>query len=249
MKRKIYFCLPTFVVALLMLSITSCGDDEENNPEVINNNRVDAVDLGLPSGTLWATCNIGASKPEEFGDYFAWGETVGFNNGKKEFGMIDGKGNAIYRWLNISWEDKTPILTLTKYNTDGSKGAIDNIIELALEDDAAFVNWGDGWRMPSYEQFRELLNNCNVEWITFNGVNGRKITSTKNGNSIFLPAAGKREGKLHVDGGSHGYYWTRTLNDKSPSAAYDMNFSYNNQRTPHSNLREDGQSVRPVRQK
>ena len=61
MKRKIYFCLPTFVVALLMLSITSCGDDEENNPEVINNNRVDAVDLGLPSGTLWATCNIGAS--------------------------------------------------------------------------------------------------------------------------------------------------------------------------------------------
>lgn len=246
MKRKNYFYLFAFIAAMLSVSFASCNNDDE---EVINNIPSQAVDLGLPSGTLWARYNIGATAPEEYGDYFAWGETEGFRSGKKEFGLIDEKGQSLYKWIKILWEAENPVLTLTKYNNNVSKGEIDNKMELDIEDDAAYKNWGDGWRMPSYEQFKELISNCEVKWTIINGVKGRKITSKTNGNFIFLPAAGKREQKLLEDEGGHGYYWSRTLNDKSPSAAYDMEFGSNDLRTSYSNLREDGLSVRPVRMK
>ena len=128
------------------------------------------VDLGLPSGTLWATCNIGANSPEEYGDYFAWGETEGYNSGKTSF-----------NWLTYKW-CKGSETTMTKYcgnSSYGYNGFTDELTELDLEDDAAYVNWGPAWRMPSIEQCEELINSSytTTDWTIQNGVYGRKITS------------------------------------------------------------------------
>ena len=139
------------------------------------------VDLGLPSGTLWATCNIGANSPEEYGDYFAWGETT---------------PKSTYDWSTYKWCNGSST-TMTKYCTQseyGYNGFTDNLTELQSADDAATANWGSDWQMPSLAQIQELCSSSNTttEWTQVNGVNGRKITSKSNGNSIFLPAAGWR---------------------------------------------------------
>ena len=195
------------------------------------------VDLGLPSGTLWATMNVGASKPEYYGDYFAWGETEPYNeNGKSTFNW------STYKWCNGSFS------TLTKYNTYSSYGTVDNKTELDLEDDAAYVNWGSSWRMPSKQQFDELINSSytTTEWTSVNGIGGRLITSKTNGNSIFLPAAGCRGGTSLLTAGSYGNYWSRTLYSSDSSDARDLNFNSGSIYT-YSSSRYDGQSVRPVR--
>ena len=195
------------------------------------------VDLGLPSGTLWATMNVGASKPEDYGSYFAWGETEPYDeNGKTDFNW------STYKWCNGSSD------TQTKYNTSSSYGTVDNKTELDLEDDAAYVNWGKQWRMPSQEQFEELINSdyTTTEWTTVNGVKGRLITSRTNENSIFLPAAGYRYDTSLYDAGSRGYYWSRTLYTGYPGSAWRLNFRSDYVNTS-SNRRYDGQSVRPVR--
>ena len=174
----------------------------------------DWVDLGLPSGTLWATCNVGASKPEEYGDYFAWGET---------------KPKSTYDWSTYKW-CKGSETTMTKYCTDsdyGYNGFTDNLTELQPEDDAATANWGSNWRMPSRDQIAELINGSYTtsEWTQLNGVNGRKVTSKSNGNSIFLPVAGSRWYEAY-DAGRLGYYWSSSLNPyKNDSEAYDLYFS------------------------
>ena len=170
------------------------------------------VDLGLPSGTLWATCNVGASSPEDYGDYFAWGETEGYNSGK----------------TNSDWstyfDTEDGGSTFKKYNSNRG------LTELDLEDDAAYVNWGPAWRMPSKEQLQELINSSytTTTWTTQNGVYGRKITSKSNGNSIFLPAAGFRYGSSLFDAGSYGYYWSRTLYESTPSLAWYLYFYSSN---------------------
>lgn len=160
------------------------------------------VDLGLPSGTLWATCNIGASSPEEYGDYFAWGETEGYKSGKSNFDW------STYKWCNGS------DTTMTKYcinSTYGYNGFTDNKTELDPEDDAAYVNWGSGWRMPTKTQLQELFNSAHTttEWTTMNGVNGSKIMSKTNGNCLFLPAAGFWDGTSLLSEGLYGDYWSR----------------------------------------
>ena len=194
------------------------------------------VDLDLPSGTLWATMNIGASKPEQYGDYFAWGETSGYNGGKTDF----------------SWSTYTlckgSSTTLTKYNNSSDYGTVDNKTELELADDAAYVNWGPNWRMPSVEQFVELINSSytTTEWTTVNGVNGWKITSKTNGNSIFLPAAGCRIGTSLTSAGSNGIYWSRSLDASYPDSARGLFFNSSGINTYYS-YRCDGLSVRPVR--
>jgi len=165
------------------------------------------VDLGLPSGTLWATCNIGADIPEDYGDYFAWGETE----------PKDSYNWNTYKWCNGSSN------TMTKYCTDSYYGTVDNKTELDPEDDAAYVNWGPSWRMPTSEQYRELVDNSTWTWETRNGVNGRLATGP-NGNTIFMPAAGCRSwGELH-DVGSYCYYWWRTLNRYYSNEASYMSF-------------------------
>lgn len=206
---------------------------------VIQNEDELYVDLGLPSGTLWATMNVGATSPEDYGDYFAWGETEGYNSGKTTFDL------SAYKWC------KGTETSMTKYcnnSRDGYNGFTDNKTELDPEDDAANVNWGSDWRMPSKEQLSELVNsdNTSTEWTTVNGVNGRKITSKSNGNSIFLPAAGFYVEWSLVNAGSDGYYWSRTLGSNYSGAAWYMYFD-SNRVDVYNNERNVGRSVRPVR--
>ena len=174
----------------------------------INNHEY--VDLGLPSGLKWATCNVGANSPEEYGDYFAWGET----EPKEEY-------SCPYKYGT----DDDP-LTITKYCSDsdyGKDGFTDNKTVLDPEDDAATANWGGAWRMPTYDEMDELKTKCTWTWTTQNGVNGYKVTGP-NGNSIFLPAAGHMyEGTLD-DAGLLGFYWSSSLDTANPSGAYNVSF-------------------------
>ena len=193
------------------------------------------VDLGLPSGTLWATCNVGANSPEEYGDYFAWGE-------------IEPKDN--YSWSTYKY-CKGSNDTMTKYCAQsdyGYNGFTDGKKELDPEDDAAAVNWGSNWRMPSFSQIIELYNSSytTTTWTTQNGINGRKITSNSNGNSIFLPAAGYRNDTSLYGAGSYGLYWSRSLNTSRPPGEYYLCFG-SGYFDWHFSHRVYGQSVRPVR--
>ena len=191
------------------------------------------VDLGLPSGTLWATMNIGANAPEDYGDYFAWGET---------------EPKDVYNWSTYKWCNGSDN-TLTKYCTNsnyGYNGFTDGKTELDPEDDAATANWGSEWRMPSIDQINELRNNCTTEWTTRNGVNGRLFTSKINGASVFLPAAGYRDGGSLGNSGSYGSCWSRTLYSSYPSYACYLYFNSGNVYVYDYN-RYFGRSVRAVR--
>ena len=199
---------------------------------LVQGDNESSVDLGLPSGTLWATCNVGAEKPEDYGDYFAWGETTP----KETYNL------STYKWCNGSYD------TFTKYCTSSHYGTVDNQRELFPEDDAATANWGSDWHMPTIDQMIELCNlsYTTIEWTTLNGVNGRLITSKQNGKTLFLPAAGYRgDGSLYR-AGSYGNYWSRSLYAVNNNNAYFLDFypsgigcNYNN--------RHYGLSVRPVR--
>lgn len=205
------------------------------------------VDLGLPSGLLWATCNVGANSPEDYGDYFAWGETEGYNSGKTNFWW------STYKWMQEGYSDWWYI---TKYTyADGQTSGIwydsngnfigDNKTVLEPADDAAHINWGGSWRMPTYEELDELTTKCTWEWTTQNGVNGHKFTGP-NGNSIFLPAAGGRNGSGLLGAGSFGYYWSSSLNmGISPYACLLLFVSDN--MYGDIKYRFFGLSVRPVR--
>ncbi len=194
------------------------------------------VDLGLPSGTLWATCNIGASKPEEFGLYFAWGETEGYKQNSDDVHQFEKKS---YKWLETDCTN--PVLM--KYCISWS-GIIDNKKELDPEDDAATVNWGRKWQMPSSEQIKELCDSTytTAEWTTLNGVNGRKITSKKNGNSIFLPAT-----NIIITAGSSGIYWSRTLYMGMDDDAVTLEFYKDKWFFDSHTPRYYGLNIRPVR--
>ena len=170
------------------------------------------VDLGLPSGTKWATCNVGATKPEEYGNYYAWGETETKTN---------------YNWSTYKWCSGSAE-TQTKYCTDSSYGTVDNKTTLELEDDAARANWGGTWRMPTDDEWTELLENCTRTWTSdYNGtgVAGRIVTSKINGNSIFLPAAGSRNDEDLGDAGYYGRYWSSSLITVFPDEAWFVFFS------------------------
>ena len=185
------------------------------------------VDLGLT--VKWATCNVGATKPEEYGDYFAWGETQPKSN-------YDW---STYKWCNGSYD------TQTKYNTNSSYGTVDNKTTLDLSDDAARANWGGSWRMPTDAELTELREQCTWTWTTLNGVNGYKVISKKNGKSIFLPVAGYRDGSSLYKAGNYGYYWSSSLNTDYPYDAWYVRFNSDHvDRYSHS--RYCGFSVRPV---
>lgn len=162
-----------------------------------------AVDLGLPSGTLWADRNVGADSPEDYGDYFAWGET----SPKETY------DKSTYKWCKGSSD------TMTKYCTKSSYGTVDNKTVLDLEDDAAYVNMGMEWRMPTFDERKELSSQCTWTWTTQNGTKGYKVTGP-NGKSIFLPAAGYRYDSYLFSAGSGGHYWSASLYASNPSAWY-----------------------------
>ena len=184
------------------------------------------VDLGL--SVKWATCNVGASSPEEYGDYFAWGET---------------EPKSIYDWSTYKYCNGSN-LTLTKYNTNSSYGIVDNKTQLELSDDAAYMNWGGAWRMPTDAEMTELREQCTWKWTSQNGMNGYRVTSNSNGNSIFLPAAGYRYESSLRYAGSDGDYWSSSL-DTDYSNVWFVLFSSDyvyRRRTD----RCWGKSVRPV---
>ena len=202
------------------------------------------VDLGLPSGTKWATTNIGASTPEEYGNYYAWGGT---------------STKSIYDWSTYKW--MTPGMSssngITAYTVDDGyrdhKEAVwynkegefigDNKTILDILDDAAYANWGYSWRMPTKYEQDELRNTSYTTWIwiTQNGVNGYKVISNINGNSIFLPAAGCRLDSDLSNAGSIGYYWSNSLRESESSYAYFLTG-----KSAGHGLRDVGRSVRPV---
>ena len=180
---------------------------QENNKQSSRTiNGHEYVDLGLPSGLKWATCNVGANKPEEYGDYFAWGET----EAKQEY--------IIENYKNVRVIRKKGFLGI------GEKEELEYIIGFDISGnpqyDVARKNWGGSWRMPTKAELEELKKNCRWEWTIQNGVNGCKVTGP-NGNSIFLPAAGYRLGTSLYNDGYYGDYWSSTPNDY-----YDDDFAY-----------------------
>lgn len=191
------------------------------------------VDLGLPSGLWWATCNVGADTPEGYGDYFAWGETQ----------PKDSYDWSTYQYCNGSGT------TLTKYcnNPDyGYSGFTDTLTTLQLEDDAASVNWGAEWRMPTKEEWEELCQHTTNTWTTHNGVYGRLFTAS-NGNAIFLPAASFRSGYGMGSVGDNGEYLSSSLDVVFPDNAWYLAFDPVYYSMTNSGGRCGGQSVRPVR--
>ena len=205
----------------------------------------EAVDLGLPSGLKWASFNLGASNPEEYGDYYAWGETEPYYNCLDPLTWKEGKEDG-YDWLSYKW-GMDGYNSLTKYcnrTSYGYNGFTDNKTVLDPEDDAAHVNLGGNWRMPTDTDWAELLDNCTWTWTTQGGVYGRLVTAS-NGNSIFLPAAGQGVDTYLYEAGSFGYYWSSSLDTGGPSSAWRVYFDSGNIYRFY-NSRYLGHSVRPV---
>ena len=195
--KKHYLLLLALLVAVSSLFV-SCSEDEfeqdSNTGAVVVVNGHDCVDLGLPSGIKWATMNVGATSPEEYGGYYAWGET---------------EEKDVYSWNTYKWCNGSEN-TMTKYCTDSNYGTVDNKTVLDPEDDVAHVKWGGSWRIPTTAEQDELCTYCTWEWTTQNGVNGYTVTGP-NGNSIFLPAAGYRFSTEAYSRGRYGCFWSSSL--------------------------------------
>ena len=239
MKRTIRL---TALVALVAgLALASCQKEDNNSSTASNggnnggggNTPAGWVDLGLPSGLLWAECNLGATSPEEYGNYYAWGETT---------------SKEVYDWSTYAYGNA--YTALTKYCDNaayGLNGFTDTLTTLQAMDDAATAALGSGARTPTKEEWQELIANTTMEWTTMNGVNGRKFTAA-NGNTLFLPAAGSRSRSL-VNAGSDGNYWSSSLNTGGPGRAWGFGFDSDGQHLNGNGLRSYGGSVRAVRQK
>ncbi len=202
------------------------NEKEEETPDY---NGHEYVDLGL--SVKWATCNIGANSPEEAGDYFAWGEVE-----PKEY----------YDWSTYKHCEGSEY-ALTKYCDDssyGKDGFVDNKIVLDPEDDAAHVNWGGSWRMPTNEEVVELIEKCELVWITLNGINGYKVIGP-NHNSIFLPTGGNINGDIVHFEEEVCSYWTNSFAVNTPYFADDVSF-YSDCVLRNGNFKNEGQLVRPV---
>ena len=187
------------------------------------------VDLGLPSGTKWATCNVGANSPEEYGDYYAWGET---------------ETKSYYDWSTYKLCNGSDD-TMNKYCNNIKWGTVDNKTVLDPEDDVAHVKWGGSWRMPTDAELTELKEKCKWIWTSQNGTSGYKVISNITGNYIFLPAAGCRSGSSLNDAGTYGYYWSASLIESYPGYAWNVSFSSSDVGRGNSS-RYYGLSVRPV---
>lgn len=224
--------MKNYITFIMIIALWGCSSpatfENSHRNDSQSANRCDYVDLGLPSGTLWATCNVGANNPWEHGDHFAWGEVV-----PKEH----------YDWESYKWwnaDDKV----LTKYVSSTNE----YLEELNSEDDAATVIMGEEWCMPSSQQMSELTSKkfTTCEKTTIHGVSGRKFTSKINGNSVFLPLAGSGYLDSIIEKNEAGCYWTRTCYSNKVSGIY---IKIGNKHIPICNQfgRCYGFSVRPVR--
>lgn len=207
---------------------------QQNHIQRVNNDATSkAIDLGLPSGTKWATCNLGAKNPWETGGYYAWGEI-------REKNSYDVN---TYRW--------GPWPPYWKYCNDEFCNVVDNKWKLEPDDDAAHVNWGGSWRTPSMENYKELMCHCHSEWAVINNTRGLRFVSKINGKSVFFPAAGLHNGS-DLTNQDCGYYKTSSLYERNSDSSYVFLF------VPKNNLRDWsdilispnprflGQSIRPV---
>lgn len=181
------------------------------------------VDMGL--SVKWASCNIGASSSSESGSYFAWGETSPKDR---------------YDWDNYKWWGGDNG-NLTKYNRRNEV----NLISLELSDDAAYYNWGGDWRIPTWEEWEELIENCKWSWKTLDDVKGYEVISKRNGNSLFLPAAGYYEGSTLRHVNTLGRYWSSSLYVSFPASAQFLMINRRNVKND-TNDRCIGLSIRPV---
>lgn len=201
---------------------------EEDTPHTPNFNGYDYVDLGLPSGLLWATCNVGAATPDANGYYFAWGETAPkaeYNKSTYQFGDLD--------------------IAITKYNTDSTWGMPDYNTVLDLVDDAAHVNWGGDWRMPTKAEMDELIRYCTHVWTELDEGKCGYLLTGPNGNSIYLPCAGYRYHSVAVIVNLSGGYWTSSLCETWTAHAHSLTFMGGEFHASDLS-REGGHSVRPV---
>ena len=197
----------------------------------INANGYEYVDLGLPSGTLWATMNVGASKANDTGFFFQWGDTVGYTADQV------GKDKQ-FEWSDYKWSIDGSSSNFSKYTDKGAT--------LELADDAAHVNMGGDWHMPSPTQIQELLDNTTNIWTTQDGVNGRLFTSKSDTlKSIFIPAAGIAWDGSLVDSGGGGSVWSSLLSAGSVNNGQNLHFFSGNANLNYDN-RSNGLSVRGV---
>ena len=227
-----YLALVAMVFAVGCKNSPKKGNGEEGSPvEAAPENDVltgelnghEWVDLGLPSGALWATCNVGADTPEAYGNLYAWAETAT----KEEYYF------GTYKYID-------DLNSMSKYNESDVLDVLQHV------DDAATANWGYGWRMPREEEMRELVDNCTHEWTTQNGVNGFLFKS-KNGKQIFLPAAGNICDGNELDGaGVIGFYWSSSIGPEYPEYAWYLYFASDEFEMALMYARCCGLSVRPV---
>ncbi len=243
-KSFIYNCLPLLFAAMATFSFTACGGGDGDDTDYaaiaamqgalgggtggsMLDNRI--VDLGL--SVKWASCNVGATQPWEYGGYYAWGETEEKSNYDWD----------TYKYCNGTYDSMTKYCTSSYYYY----GTVDNKTTLEASDDVASVKWGGNWRMPTRAEQHELRNNCTWKWTTLNGVNGYRVTGP-NGNSIFLPAAGYRNGTVVGNQGSFGFYWSSSLYSSKSCYAYLLTFYSDRYLGDDNYLRFEGRTVRPV---
>lgn len=204
----------------LLVHIVLFGEEKKAYKECPDDQHPHLIDLGLASGTKWACCNVGANTPEDYGAYFAWGETR--------------------EKANYSWD--------TYVHCDGTKNSCRDIggCISGTRYDVATVKWGAAWQMPTFEQMQELLDNCTSQWVTSGDVTGRLFTGA-NGGKVFLPAAGYKNGDTLNLEGSYGDYWSGTSYPKSNTNSYMLSFLDISANWYYSRLRCNGFSVRPVK--
>ena len=228
-----------------IVDVIANGEIQDLSPE-----SALAIDMGFPSGTMWANMNVGANKPEDYGLFYAWAETTGYGSD-----ISDGR---LFRWRYYKWmtkgKNKGAYINKYQLNDNKTEGCWydsagnfigDNIPMLEAEDDAATANWGTKWRIPTYYEMEELVEFCTTEWVEMNGVNGMMFTSKINGNSIFLPAAGYRLRNSLDYQGEGGNYWTSTLLPTDCTYAGSIAFGAGGA-SMYYNGRLNGRSVRPV---
>lgn len=227
-------------------SLVNCPDD--NHPH--------AIDFGLPSGTKWSCCNLGATKPEEYGNFYAWGETGGYTSKGEIEGSSDYSAyemhDRLFDWAHYKWCNGS-FYTLTKYCTQEGYGTVDGKTKLGLTDDAAHVSWGGNWRMPTEDEIKELIENTYFGYQPeiVNGVIGYKLSNKNNeDNYIFLPAAGYRGDEYIRYPGNYGRYWGSTVDKEGPHNAIALVFEAGGWTMSPPNYatlyRCNGQSIRPV---
>ena len=217
--------------AQVQFSISNDCNKNGKNVDLTQSTPGEAVDLGL--SVKWATCNVGATSSDGYGYYYAWGETT---------------TKSYYSWDKYKYCKDGSYTHLTKYcnrSDFGDNGFMDNKTVLESADDAATANWGGEWRMPTDAEWTELREKCEWTWTQVNDVNGYRV-SAKNGNYIFLPAAGLYSSGRIEDTGSHGYYWSASLDVEHTISAFHLLY-FSNLVIRDKLGRSNGLSVRPVR--